>query len=32
MNERADHLAMTTEPDLEARWREREAWWRRKLG
>ncbi len=24
--------AMTTEPDLETRWREREAWWRRKLG
>ncbi|HKI18193.1 MAG TPA: hypothetical protein VKA15_09945 [Isosphaeraceae bacterium] len=24
--------AMTTERDLEARWREREAWWRRKLG
>jgi len=23
---------MTTEPDLEASWREREAWWRRKLG
>jgi len=25
-------LAMTTEPDLEARWRKREEWWRRKLG
>jgi len=24
--------AMTTEPDLETRWRDREAWWRRKLG
>jgi hypothetical protein len=23
---------MTTEPDVEVRWRERDAWWRRKLG
>jgi hypothetical protein len=23
---------MTTDPDVEARWRQREAWWRRKLG
>ncbi|MGO9466651.1 MAG: hypothetical protein ACLQIB_44515 [Isosphaeraceae bacterium] len=32
MSKRADNLEMTTEPDVEARWREREAWWRRKLG
>jgi hypothetical protein len=29
---RSDMPAMMSEPDLETRWREREAWWRRKLG